>query len=63
VEVAKTVHEIGLTPWSASGTAERMAWVTDLADRGELGDRADPAFARSADWRMEADRILRRLKR
>jgi len=62
-EVAKTVDEIGLTPWSASGTAERQAWVADLADRGELGDRADPIFARSPDWRTEADRILRSLKR
>jgi len=62
-EVANTVDEIGLTPWSASGTAERQAWVADLADRGELGDRRDPTFARSADWRIEADRILRSLKR
>ena len=62
-EVAHTVEEIGLAPWSASGTAERQAWVADLADRGELGDRADPAFARSADWRIEADRILRSVKR
>ena len=62
-EVAKTVEEIGLTPWSAGGTAEHQAWVADLADRGELGDRGDPTFARSADWRTEADRILRSLKR
>jgi 3-hydroxyisobutyrate dehydrogenase-like beta-hydroxyacid dehydrogenase len=63
VEAARTVEEIGLTPWSAAGTAERQAWVADLADRGELGDRGDPTFARSADWRIEADRILRGLKR
>jgi 3-hydroxyisobutyrate dehydrogenase-like beta-hydroxyacid dehydrogenase len=62
-EVAKTVEEIGLTPWSASGTAERQAWVAALADRGELGDRADSTFAQSADWRVEADRILRSVKR
>jgi 3-hydroxyisobutyrate dehydrogenase-like beta-hydroxyacid dehydrogenase len=62
-EVAHTVEEIGLAPWSASGTAERQAWVADLADRGELGDRADPGFARSSDWRIEADRILRSVKR
>ncbi len=29
-EVAETVREIGLTPWSAQGTAERQAWVAEL---------------------------------
>ena len=58
-EVARTVREIGLEPWSASGTAERQAWVADLADAGLFGHKGTPAFARSADWRTEADRILR----
>jgi 3-hydroxyisobutyrate dehydrogenase-like beta-hydroxyacid dehydrogenase len=62
-EAAETVREIGLTPWSASGTAERQAWMADLADRGELGDSTDPSFGGSADWRVEADRILRALTR
>jgi len=62
-EVARTVEEIGLTPWSASGTAERQGWVADLADRGALGDRSDRGFARDADWRLAADKILRSLKR
>ena len=57
-EVAETVREAGLTPWSASGTAERQAWVADLADAGLFGTKGTPAFARSADWRTEADRIL-----
>ena len=57
-EVAQTVREAGLTPWSASGTAERQAWVADLADDGVFGERGAAAFARSADWRVEADRIL-----
>jgi 3-hydroxyisobutyrate dehydrogenase-like beta-hydroxyacid dehydrogenase len=57
-EVAETVREAGLTPWSASGTAERQAWVADLADQGLFGTRGKPAFARSDDWRTEADRIL-----
>ena len=57
-EVAETVREAGLVPWSASGTAERQAWVADLADAGLFGPRGTPAFARSADWRQEADRIL-----
>jgi 3-hydroxyisobutyrate dehydrogenase-like beta-hydroxyacid dehydrogenase len=57
-EVAATVSEAGLTPWSASGTAERQAWMADLADAGVFGPRSEPGFARSADWRTEADRVL-----
>jgi 3-hydroxyisobutyrate dehydrogenase-like beta-hydroxyacid dehydrogenase len=57
-EVAETVREVGLTPWSAAGTAERQAWVADLADQGVFGDKGGKGFARSADWRVEADRIL-----
>jgi 3-hydroxyisobutyrate dehydrogenase-like beta-hydroxyacid dehydrogenase len=57
-EVAVTVREAGLEPWSAAGTAERQGWVADLADRGVFGSRGDDGFARSADWRVEADRIL-----
>jgi 3-hydroxyisobutyrate dehydrogenase-like beta-hydroxyacid dehydrogenase len=62
-EVAQTVREAGLTPWSAQGTAERQAWVADLADSGLFGERGTKEFARSADWRTEADRILERLKK
>jgi len=61
-EVAETVREIGLTPWSAQGTAERQAWVADLADEGVFGARGTKTFARSADWRIEADRIVSRVK-
>jgi 3-hydroxyisobutyrate dehydrogenase-like beta-hydroxyacid dehydrogenase len=57
-EVAETVREAGLTPWSASGTAERQAWLADLAEAGAFGARGTPGFARSTDWRTEADRIL-----
>ncbi len=53
-ESANTVREIGLEPWSASGTAHRQAWVADLAERGVFGDRVDAG----SDWRAEADRIL-----
>ncbi|MHC2436086.1 3-hydroxyisobutyrate dehydrogenase-like beta-hydroxyacid dehydrogenase [Bradyrhizobium sp. USDA 4451] len=60
-EVAETVREAQLTPWSASGTAERQAWVADLADDGVFGAKGTPDFARSADWRTEADRILARV--
>ncbi|MCP3469254.1 DUF1932 domain-containing protein [Bradyrhizobium sp. CCGUVB1N3] len=62
-EVAETVREAGLTPWSAQGTAERQAWVADLADQGLFGAKGTKEFARSADWRTEADRILAKIKR
>ena len=62
-EVAETVREAGLTPWSAQGTAERQAWVADLADQGLFGTKGTKEFARSADWRVEADRILAKIKR
>ena len=60
-EVAETVRDAGLQPWSASGTAERQAWVADLADAALFGTKGTPGFARSADWRVEADRILAHL--
>lgn len=60
--MAETVREAGLTPWSASGTAERQGWIADLADEGVFGVKGTPDFARSADWRTEADRILARIK-
>jgi 3-hydroxyisobutyrate dehydrogenase-like beta-hydroxyacid dehydrogenase len=62
-EVAVTVREAGLTPYSAAGTADRQAGIADLADTGAFGQRGTPGFARSADWRTEADRMLARLKR
>jgi hypothetical protein len=61
-EVAETVREIGLTPWSSQGTAERQGWVADLADEGVFGAKGTDAFARSPDWRVEADRILATVK-
>jgi len=57
-EAAQTVREAGLTPRSAEGTASTQAWVADLADAGVFGIKGDPGFARSADWRIEADRML-----
>jgi hypothetical protein len=62
-EVAQTVVEAGLAPWSAAGTAARQAWMADLADAGLFGARGASGFARSADWRTEADRILARPKK
>jgi 3-hydroxyisobutyrate dehydrogenase-like beta-hydroxyacid dehydrogenase len=61
-EVAETVREAGLTPWSAQGTAERQAFIADLADAGVFGTKGADGFARSADWRVEADRILANTK-
>jgi len=62
LEVAQTVRDAGLTPYSASGTAARQAWVADLADAGLFGTKGSPEFARSSDWRLEADRMLRHVK-
>ena len=53
-EAAQTVREAGLEPWSAAGTAQRQAWMADLADTGAMGERE----AARADWRTDADRIL-----
>ncbi len=61
-EVAETVREAGLTPWSAQGTAERQAFIANLADEGLFGKKGSDEFARSADWRVEADRILAKAK-
>ncbi len=58
-EVAETVRDAGLEPWSAGGTAQRQAWVADLAEAGLFGSRGSKEFARSPDWRTEADRILK----
>jgi hypothetical protein len=62
-EVAETVREIGLVPWSSQGTAERQGWVADLVDEGLFGPKGTEAFARSPDWRVEADRILANVKK
>ncbi|HEY0911751.1 MAG TPA: DUF1932 domain-containing protein [Bradyrhizobium sp.] len=62
-EVAETVREIGLVPWSAQGTAEREGWVADLADEGVFGRKGTDTFARSPDWRVEADRIHATVKK
>ena len=57
-EVAQTVREAGLEPWSAAGTAERQAWVADLADAGRFGD----SHAARKDWRADADKMLAAIK-
>ena len=62
-EVAQTVREAGLEPWSAAGTAERQACMADMADAGVFGARGAQGFARSPDWRVEADRLLADIQR
>jgi 3-hydroxyisobutyrate dehydrogenase-like beta-hydroxyacid dehydrogenase len=57
-EAAVTVREAGLEPFSASGAADRQAWVSDLADTGLFSKRRTRRVARTPDWRAEADRIL-----
>ncbi|MBV9946227.1 MAG: DUF1932 domain-containing protein, partial [Myxococcales bacterium] len=59
-EAAVTVGDAALEPWMASAAAARLAGVADLADEGTFGPRDEPGFARSPDWRTEADRILDR---
>lgn len=57
-EAAATVREAGLEPWSAAGTAERQAWMADLAD-ARVFDGSDPV---RNGWRVEADRVLDAMK-
>jgi 3-hydroxyisobutyrate dehydrogenase-like beta-hydroxyacid dehydrogenase len=57
-EAAATVREAGLEPWSAAGTAERQAWMADLAD-ARVFDGSDPV---RGGWRGEADRVLDAVK-
>lgn len=57
-EAAATVREAGLEPWSAAGTAERQAWMADLAD-AKIFTAGD---AGRDDWRQQADRVLKAVK-
>lgn len=58
LEAARTVHDAGLVPLSAAGTAQRDTWIAEQGDAGVFGSRGTPGFARSSDWRIEADRLL-----
>ena len=62
LEAAQTVREAGLQPCSAAGTADRQAAMAALAAAGVFGERGSPRFARSPDWRTEADRLLAGVK-
>lgn len=61
-EAARTVRDAGLEPLNAAGTAARDTWMAEQGDAGVFGPRGQPGFARSADWRVEADRILQKAK-
>ena len=60
-EAARTVRNAGLAPLSAAGTAQRDTWVAEQGDAGVFGTPGEPGFARSPDWRTEADRVLARV--
>lgn len=60
-EVAVTVRDAGLEPWSSLATSERQAWMAELAELELFGARGSADFARSADFRTEADRLLAHL--
>ena len=57
------MRDAGLAPLSAAGTAERDSWIADQSDGGVFGTRGEPGFARSTDWRTEADRLLANIRR
>lgn len=57
-EAAATVREAGLEPWSAAGTAERQAWMADLAE-ARVFQGSDPV---RNGWRGDADRMLDAVK-
>ncbi len=57
-EAAATVRDVGLEPWSAAGTAERQAWVGELANAGVFGG----GDAGPSGWRRDAGRILEAVK-
>ncbi len=62
-EVAETVRDAGIDPNCAAAAAAHQAWVADLSEAGLFGQRGTADFARGPDWRVEADRILQRLRR
>ena len=64
---AVTVYDVKLD--SDAGEPLRLhafrqwdAWVAELADRSVFGRRSHEGFARSLDWRLEADRLLAQVR-
>jgi hypothetical protein len=50
-EVAVTIRDAGLEPWSAAATVEGQEWIADLADEGVFGWNGGESLALSSDWR------------
>jgi len=46
-----------------AGHRRAAGLVADLADGGLFGTKGTEEFARSSDWRTEADRILAKINR
>ncbi len=57
-EAAETVREAALEPWSAAGTAERQAWMAEMAEAGVFAG----SDAVRSGWRRHADRLLGAVK-
>ena len=57
-EAAETVREAALDPWSAAGTAERQAWMAEMAEAGVFAGND----AAHGGWRRHADRLLGTVK-
>jgi 3-hydroxyisobutyrate dehydrogenase-like beta-hydroxyacid dehydrogenase len=57
-ESARMQREIGLAGVMAEATSWTQAQLAELADDGVFGPRDVAGFARSGDWRIEADRLL-----
>ena len=55
--------ELTATPELRAALAALIDMTNRAADSGVFGARATLGFARSADWRSEADRILQQVKK
>ena len=63
VPIWKSVLATGVHSMPFSVTSKfSLVDLADLADEGHFGQRGTKEFARSADWRTEADRILAAVK-
>ena len=61
-ESARTVAEAGLGTGMAQAASHAQGWLAQQAAAGVFGAPDAPGFARSDDWRTEADRLLAALE-